>query len=64
MAMTESTEPQESNDLLPCPFCGSYNLDTGENWGCGDGYVSCEDCNAVVTAYDKSAAIKKWNLRT
>ena len=54
-------------DLLPCPFCGGDNLQTGSGWmGHPEGYVHCRECGGHIgrTRSRKHAAIKAWNTRS
>jgi len=57
--MTYTTPPaSESGELLPCPFCGSANIDPAQ-WSGNDGKFGpgCGDCGALAeTAAD-------WNRR-
>jgi Lar family restriction alleviation protein len=53
-------------ELLPCPFCGSTNIDctnVGRNidmW-----YVQCDNCYATFPQFDsKEESIEAWNTRT
>ena len=59
--------PTKSDELKPCPFCGSEaKLDENAN---GLGYplfylVYCPNCAAVCRMYEeKDAAIRAWNRR-
>lgn len=62
-------KPIDQFSPLPCPFCGSKNLDfyeaPHEEGNCGYGVeVNCE-CGACGGGeLDEEAAIKKWNTRT
>ena len=53
-------------DLLPCPFCGSRNLDMAPARRIG-GYVYCNDCNTsgpdAHTTGDEREAVTLWNQR-
>jgi hypothetical protein len=61
-------------ELLPCPFCGSNNISSGESLGKNsDGtynkQTGCVDCGAlgslvdVVDIYDNSGCDAAWNKR-
>lgn len=55
--------------LLPCPFCGSFNVFTRKTEGTPRGpypqaFVNCGDCKASVLASTEKAANNKWNTRT
>jgi len=58
-----------SEDLKPCPFCGSKELDYGFMTGTmrGFDYVCCEDCGAEIrvrhTKDGVIAAETAWNRR-
>jgi hypothetical protein len=54
-------QPNSSNDLLPCPFCGSEAK--LHSYGSGRYSVSCSDFNCTVIPGGKLAAIKAWNTR-
>lgn len=59
-----------ANELKPCPFCGSTNLDCGFMTGTlkGFDYVACEDCGGEIHAIHMSRGIINatdlWNRRT
>ena len=43
-----------TNDLKPCPFCGSYSVafQVGAGWMAYGGRIHCDDCGAEgVTCY-------------
>lgn len=44
--------------LLPCPFCGSRSLEQGDNWSCGQPYVRCGKCGALI---EDDNCMEKWN---
>lgn len=56
-------------ELLPCPFCGSENLDVAQT---GIWWVTCQHCGAEGRTHDdddhsfktKERAITAWNIRT
>lgn len=55
-----------SSKLLPCPFCGSENLYSGENdLYCKNYIVYCYQCGCGTSADDETPedAIKAWNAR-
>jgi len=39
-------EPQEKIELLPCPFCGGTEINTGAFSYCPDCFIKCETCGA------------------
>ncbi len=51
--------------LLPCPFCGSTNLEL-DNLGDGDDwFVNCLDCEVQqIARYAPTEAVERWNRRT
>lgn len=52
----------QAPELLPCPFCGSYDLEPP----CNSVHVSvrCKNCNASGGAgFRSDAAIINWNKR-
>jgi Lar family restriction alleviation protein len=53
-----------SEELKPCPFCGSEDV-TLENLFCiDDWYVSCNKCDIQqIAKYKKDEAILRWNQR-
>jgi Lar family restriction alleviation protein len=56
-----------SEELLPCPFCGSTDIDVNSAGGENAAFCNCNDCG-VCQDYDnkwtKAEAISAWNLRT
>ena len=56
------------NNLKPCPFCGSQDVDTTMDCMFGNFYVKCFNCYAVIpepssTNYTEKEAIEAWNRR-
>lgn len=55
-----------TDNLIPCPFCGSDNVDCDNRWN-EDGWWAglCNDCGAQGPASEqREAAIAAWNRRT
>lgn len=53
-----------SEDLKPCPFCGSTTLELGNLVDEDDYFVSCEDCGVQQLAnHTKPEAARLWNMR-
>jgi Lar family restriction alleviation protein len=53
-----------SEDLKPCPFCGSNALELQNLVGDDDFFVSCEDCGIQQIAnHTSDEAVQKWNRR-
>jgi Lar family restriction alleviation protein len=52
-----------SNELKPCPFCGSTRL--GTEWDGFSRRVRCYDCIATgpVSQKDRDGAVEAWNKR-
>lgn len=48
-----------SNELKPCPFCGSNDFDICSN------AIECTNCKASICcdAYDEDELIERWNTR-
>lgn len=59
--MTEEFKPE----LLPCPFCGSDNLDACFEPGFEPPtfIIDCNDCHGSLPNFDKDECIKLWNTR-
>lgn len=50
-------------ELLPCPFCGSENIDLSIRWTTVV-FVQCDDCGATFPHFDnEKEAIEAWNTR-
>lgn len=62
---------EEEIELLPCPFCGSEDVEPVSiegNWGytSSKDYIKCNICGAqggVVEDGELSDAIENWNMR-
>lgn len=58
-----------SDELKPCPFCGSDELShgwsaPGYDGSMSTGNVECHNCNALIyTAGGEAEAIAAWNKR-
>ena len=51
------------NELKPCPFCGSTNIDITE-YAAVMVFVQCDDCGATFPHFDgKEEAVSAWNRR-
>ena len=55
-----------NKQLLPCPFCDSYDVKISRNQNLGMTFIECEHCGAVVSfraneAVDDTVAM--WNGR-
>lgn len=64
--MNLTTKTQTISPFLPCPFCGSNNIEC--IWD--DGYeVGCKNCSTYVAPFlgyeadDKQKVINFWNTR-
>lgn len=60
----------DTKRLLPCPFCGSYNLSFYEPTAFGSppvylAQIHCRNCGAKMPAEgkDENKIIRKWNMR-
>lgn len=55
------------DELNPCPFCGSRNIDA-EGWRNSEGVTgpACDDCGASAgsVSQDSTANIAAWNTRS
>lgn len=61
-------ELTEKGELLPCPFCGSKDIDYGICIGTLNGfdYIECENCFFEITdisSHNLENIRKKWNNR-
>lgn len=62
---------EEEIELLPCPFCGSEDVEPVSiegSWGYSSSkdYIKCNSCGAqggIVIDGELSDAIKNWNMR-
>jgi Lar family restriction alleviation protein len=53
-----------SQQLLPCPFCGSTNVKLDNLVDADDFFVSCGNCEIQQIAnYSPETAIARWNRR-
>lgn len=54
-----------SEKFKPCPFCGSNNIRSGDNWSCGYAYVLCNNCGGMISQCysNEEEAIIAWNTR-
>lgn len=61
--LSKSPAPN-SQELKPCPFCGSSDVHIGQDRGTSWWYVHCSDCQ-MEGIYDigESGAIEQWNTR-
>ena len=50
--------------LLPCPWCGSGDLDIGKSKMFGGLMIECEGCQMVVlpSTVSRGEAIAAWNV--
>lgn len=50
--------------LLPCPFCGSKDLNFDHLTDDDDYFVNCNSCDVQQIAnYRRSEAVERWNTR-
>lgn len=57
-----------SEELKPCPFCGSDDIDYGIMSGTMKGfdYIQCQNCGAEIRSINNGKyieAIEAWNRR-
>lgn len=55
-----------TDELKPCPFCGSENIEYGirEMYLCRDIYIKCKSCGGriqICAEYGREELIKRWN---
>ena len=55
----------KSDELKPCPFCGSENIDLASYAKKNDmWFVQCDGCFATFPMFDtKTEAMQSWNRR-
>ena len=54
----------ERSELLPCPFCGSADIDLVPTYHAGRGTPICTDCGANVGVHDTDEENNAaWNRR-
>ena len=51
-----------SDNLKPCPFCGSHDVSMSHPLS-DDQYVWCSECGAKVSCFDIEGATGTWNTR-
>lgn len=57
---------KETVALKPCPFCGSYDIQSsyGQIGPNKTGYtILCRDCGMYTDSSDEETAIREWNRR-
>ena len=52
-----------TNELLPCPFCGNKRCVYGETGRVGYYYIDCNQCHTTLNGCDLEDLIEKWNTR-
>lgn len=53
------------DELKPCPFCGSNDIDIEKLEKYGTYYLSCKQCSIEQPLYNTlEQAINAWNRRT
>nr|DAK97104.1 MAG TPA: restriction alleviation protein [Caudoviricetes sp.] len=59
-----------TEELKPCPFCGSEKVDCfwddpydGYHGDCGRYRTICNNCYAEIVRKEKQSAIEAWNRR-
>lgn len=55
-------EPKDENGLLPCPFCGSQDIDS-EIISHRSHTIRCLNCNVVVFGENLADVMPRWNGR-
>ncbi len=56
-------KPLQAN-LMPCPFCGSADINFSGCYPNAQYYIQCEDCRANLWADRRDKALGMWNRRT
>lgn len=52
------------SELLPCPFCGSEDLEIDGTSRVSGFAVHCQECTASNYGRDREDAVEYWNRRT
>ena len=57
-------EQEAEEKLLPCPFCGSKDINRTSYGFNYSGYmVACTNCNSCSIANTRREAVERWNRR-
>lgn len=51
-----------SEELKPCPFCGSNIIDL--DYGYGEYYAQCADCKVIIYRTTSEEVVDAWNERS